>query len=55
MATRKGERWSLRRWEEANAMRTVFKLERVSIQAVAEEQKKWADEWGFPAERATQI
>ncbi len=83
VATRKGERWSLCRWEEPKAMRTVFKLERASIQAVGEEeelesrklrkramtllllpllglapadlQKKWANEWGFPAERATQI
>jgi hypothetical protein len=73
--------WTLRRWDEATAMRGVFTLDRDSIQDVAEKveaeahnrrsrgwslillpvlglapnslQKKWENEWGYAAARAT--
>jgi hypothetical protein len=82
-AAGRGDRWVLRRWDEASAMRGVFKLDSESVREIAERavaeargrqarrttllllpllglaparlQKRWADTWGFNAERATQI
>ncbi len=79
----RGARWTLQPWDELAAMRGVFKLERESVQEIADLaavtvrsmrtrkstalllpvlglaparlQKKWADDWGLNAERATQI
>jgi hypothetical protein len=34
---RRGARWTLRRWDEVSAMRGVFKLERESIQEIADQ------------------
>ena len=34
---RRGARWTLRRWDEASAMRGVFKLERKSVQEIADQ------------------
>jgi hypothetical protein len=33
----RGARWTLRRWDEASAMRGVFKLERESVQEIADQ------------------
>lgn len=79
----RGERWVLRRWREATAMRDVFTLDVEAVREIAERsiaetrarqirrstclllpllglvpaglQKHWAEEWGFNAERATQV
>jgi hypothetical protein len=78
-----GARWTLRRWDEPTAMRSVFNLDReyvgdLAAKAEAEVrnrrtrvstvillpvlgfapaavQKKWANEWGFAADRATLV
>ena len=78
-----GACWTLRSWSEASAMRDVFKLDRESVQQLADQaaaevsnrrargwavvmlpvlglapaalQKKWANEWGFAADRATMV
>lgn len=79
----RGSRWKLRGWDDPTAMRNVFKLDRDSIQGVADSaeleargrlargwtlavlpvlglapaalQKKWSNEWGFAAGRATMV